>query len=277
MAEPARERSRREVVLELLRLRSRREGATHVVSAQGAWDARSSDRPGRFLVRRGPARCASRLLDHERRAAALLPDMTSVAIVGGGFGGIGAAVMLQREGYEDVTVFERGERVGGVWNFNTYPGIACDVPSHLYEFSFAPNPNWSRRYAPGRSPGLHGGRGTTPRGARPRRLRTEVKSASFDEATRRWKLETRAGPHEADVLVTACGQLSLPSIPPIPGLEDFAGPSFHTARWRDDVELTGKWVALVGTGCSSIQVGPSIQPDVAQLDVYQRSPGWTLP
>ena len=90
-------------------------------------------------------------------------------------------------------------------------------------------------------------------------------------------LETTAGPHEADVLVTACGQLSVPSIPPIPGLDDFAGPAFHTARWRHDVDLAGKRVALVGTGCSSIQAGPSIQPEVAQLDVYQRSPGWTIP
>ena len=204
--------------------------------------------------------------------------MTSVAIVGGGFGGIGAAVMLQREGYEDVTVFERGDRIGGVWNFNTYPGIACDVPSHLYEFSFAPNPNWSRRYAPGAEIQAYMEDVARRHGVLDRvRLRTEVLSASFDEARRRWTLETTAGPHEADVLVTACGQLSLPRIPPIPGLEDFAGPAFHTARWRHDVDLTGKRVALLGTGCSSIQVGPSIQPDVAQLDVYQRSPGWTLP
>ena len=204
--------------------------------------------------------------------------MTSVAIVGGGFGGIGAAVMLRREGYEDVTVFERGDRIGGVWNFNTYPGIACDVPSHLYEFSFAPNPGWSRRYAPGAEiqaymEDVARGHGVLDRV----RLRTEVTRATFDERRGRWLLETTAGPHEADVLVTACGQLSVPSIPAIPGLDDFAGPVFHTARWRDDVELAGKRVALVGTGCSSIQVGPAIQSEVAHLDVYQRSPGWTIP
>src|ERR671931_143899 len=158
----------------------------------------------------------------------------SIAVVGGGFGGIGAAVMLRRAGYQDVTVFERGERVGGVWHHNTYPGAACDVPSHLYEFSFAPNPRWSRRYAP----------------------QAEI---------------------QADVLLTACGQLSVPKVPPIPGLDDFEGPAFHTARWRHDVDLRGKRVAVVGTGCSAIQVVPTIQPIVQHVDVYQRSPGWTFP
>ena len=102
-------------------------------------------------------------------------------------------------------------------------------------------------------------------------------AARFDEERERWVLETSAGPHEADVLLTACGQLSVPTIPPIEGIDDFAGPSFHTARWRHDVDLKGKRVAIVGTGCSTIQVAPSIQPDVAQLDIYQRSPGWTIP
>jgi cation diffusion facilitator CzcD-associated flavoprotein CzcO len=202
----------------------------------------------------------------------------SVAIVGGGFGGIGAAVMLQREGYEDVTVFERGERIGGVWSFNTYPGIACDVPSHLYEFSFAPNPRWSRRYAPGAEIQAYIEDVASRHGVLDRvRLRTEVTRATFDEARGRWLLETSAGPHEADLIVAACGQLSVPSIPAIPGLDEFPGPVFHTARWRHDVDLAGKRVALMGTGCSSIQVGPRIQPEVAQLDVYQRSPGWTIP
>jgi cation diffusion facilitator CzcD-associated flavoprotein CzcO len=207
-----------------------------------------------------------------------MAERPSVAIVGGGFGGIGAAVMLQREGYDDVTVFERGDRVGGVWNFNTYPGIACDVPSHLYEFSFAPNPGWSRRYAPGAEIQAYMEGVARRHGVLDRvRLRTEVTGARFDEQRRRWLIETTAGPHEADVLVTACGQLSVPSIPAIPGLDDFAGPAFHTARWRHDVDLAGRRVALLGTGCSSIQVGPRIQPEVARLDVYQRSPGWTIP
>lgn len=201
----------------------------------------------------------------------------SVAVVGGGFGGVGAAVMLRREGYEDVTVFEKGERVGGVWQHNTYPGAACDIPSHLYEYSFAPN-RWSRRYAPQAEIQAYVEGVARRFGVREKvRTGTEVKSASWDEERGRWLLETSAGPHEADVLVTACGQLSVPSTPPIPGLEEFEGPAFHTAEWRHDVDLTGKRVAVVGTGCSAIQVVPAIQPEVAQLDVYQRSPGWTLP
>jgi cation diffusion facilitator CzcD-associated flavoprotein CzcO len=201
-----------------------------------------------------------------------------VAVVGGGFGGVGAAAMLKRAGYEDVTVFERGERVGGVWHHNTYPGAACDIPSHLYEFSFAPNPRWSRRYAPQAEIQAYLEEIASRYGVRDRiRTSTEVLSARWDEARDTWVLETTAGAHEANVLVTACGQLSVPTVPPIPGLDSFAGPAFHTARWRHDVDLTGKRVAVIGTGCSAIQVVPAIQPIVDQVDVYQRSPGWTFP
>jgi cation diffusion facilitator CzcD-associated flavoprotein CzcO len=201
----------------------------------------------------------------------------SIAVVGGGFGGVGAAVMLKRAGYEDVTVFEKGERVGGVWSHNTYPGAACDVPSHLYEFSFAPN-RWSRRYAPQAEIQAYV-EGVARRFDVLDRVRTgtEVKSARWDEERGRWLLETTAGAHEAEVLVPACGQLSVPKTPSIPGLESFDGPAFHTAEWRHDVDLAGRRVAVVGTGCSAIQVVPAIQPEVAQVDVYQRSPGWTLP
>ncbi len=206
-----------------------------------------------------------------------MSDRPSVAIVGGGFGGVGAAVMLKREGYENVTVFEKGERVGGVWQHNTYPGAACDIPSHLYEYSFAPN-SWSRRYAPQAEIQAYV-EGVARRFGVLEKVRTgtEVSSASWNEESGRWALETSAGCHEADVLLTACGQLSVPSTPPISGLGDFEGPAFHTAEWRHDVDLVGKRVAVVGSGCSAIQVVPAIQPEVAQLDVYQRSPGWTLP
>lgn len=205
------------------------------------------------------------------------PRSRSIAVVGGGFGGVGAAVMLKRAGYEDLTVFEKGERVGGVWNANTYPGAACDVPSHLYELAFAPN-RWSRRYAPQAEIQAYV-EGVARRFGVLDRVRTgtEVKSARWDEDRGHWVLETSAGPHEAEVLLTACGQLSVPKKPAIPGLESFEGPAFHTAEWRHDVDLAGKRVAVVGTGCSAIQVVPAIQPEVGQLDVYQRSPGWTLP
>ena len=202
----------------------------------------------------------------------------SIAVVGGGFGGVGAAVMLRRAGYHDVTVFERGERIGGVWHHNTYPGAACDVPSHLYEFSFAPNPRWSRRYAPQAEIQAYLEDLARRHGVLEQvKTSTEVQRARWDEGRDVWVLDTTAGPHEADVLVTACGQLSVASVPPIPGLDSFEGPAFHTARWRHDVDLAGKRVAVVGTGCSAIQVVPAIQPIVEQVDVYQRSPGWTIP
>jgi cation diffusion facilitator CzcD-associated flavoprotein CzcO len=202
----------------------------------------------------------------------------SIAIVGAGFGGVGAAVMLRRAGYHDVVVFERGERVGGVWHHNTYPGAACDIPSHLYEFSFEPNPRWSRRYAPQAEIQAYLENVARTYGVLDRiHTNTEVTRARWDGDHCKWTLDTSAGTHEADILVTACGQLSVPSVPPIPGLDSFDGPAFHTARWRHDVDLTGKRVAVLGTGCSAIQVVPAIQPMVAHVDVYQRSPGWTFP
>src|SRR3954462_13507544 len=145
---------------------------------------------------------------------AVSSDRPSIAVVGGGFAGVGAVVTLWRAGYENVTVFERGERGGGVWHHNTYPGVDCDVPSQLYEFSFEPNPRWSRRYAPQAEIQAYLEDIVQRYGLRDRiRTGTEVKSASWDEQRSRWILNTSAGPHEAEVLVTACGQLSVPSVP----------------------------------------------------------------
>jgi cation diffusion facilitator CzcD-associated flavoprotein CzcO len=202
----------------------------------------------------------------------------SIAVVGAGFGGVGAAAMLARAGYRDVTVFEREQRVGGVWHANTYPGAACDVPSHLYEFSFAPNPRWSRRFSPQAEIQAYVEDVARRFGVLERvRTGTAVERAEWTASRRRWLLQTSAGEHEADVLITACGQLNVPKVPAIPGLDGFAGPAFHTAQWRHDVDLSGRRVAVIGTGCSAIQVVPAIQPIVAALDVYQRSPGWTFP
>ena len=195
----------------------------------------------------------------------------SVAVVGGGFAGVGAAAMLRRAGYDDVTVLERDERVGGVWHRNTYPGAACDIASHLYEFSFEPNPRWSRRYAPQAEIQAYL-EDIVRRHALRVRTSSEVTDARWDGE--RWQLSTGDA---ADVLITACGQLSTPTVPPLPGLEDFEGPAFHTARWQHDVELAGRRVAVVGSGCSAIQVVPALQPEVEHLTVYQRSPGWTIP
>ena len=206
-----------------------------------------------------------------------IPERRSVAVIGGGFAGVGAAVMLGRAGYHDVTVFERGERVGGVWNHNTYPGAACDVPSHLYEFSFEPNPRWSRRFAPQAEIQAYVEDVARRHGVLQKvRTSTEVTQARWDEERSVWLLQTSAGVHEADVLLTACGQLSVAKMPSIPGLDSFEGPAFHTSQWRHDVDLAGKRVAVVGTGCSAIQAVPAIQPMVERLDIYQRSPGWTM-
>src|SRR4051794_17289167 len=156
--------------------------------------------------------------------------------------------MLKKAGYEDVTVFERGDGIGGVWHHNTYPGAACDVPSHLYEFSFEPNPRWSRRYAPQAEIKAYLEDVARRHGVLDRiRTGTEVTGAQWDAERSKWIIETSAGPHEADVLLTACGQLSLPTVPDLPGLDSFEGPSFHTANWRHDVNLAGKRVAVVGT------------------------------
>ncbi|MBE1551225.1 cation diffusion facilitator CzcD-associated flavoprotein CzcO [Mycobacterium sp. OAS707] len=201
----------------------------------------------------------------------------SVAVVGGGIGGIAAATMLKRDGYENVTVFEKNPGLGGVWHANTYPGAACDVPSHFYEFSFAMNPDWSRRYAPQPEIKAYLERVVREQGVEPMfRFNSEVRSAIWDDRGH-WVLDTATGEHVADVLITACGQLSTPKYPDIEGLDEFEGPAFHTATWRHDVDLTGKRVAVIGTGCSAAQVVPAIQPQVATADVYQRSPGWTMP
>jgi len=201
-----------------------------------------------------------------------------VAVVGAGFGGIGTAAHLRRAGVRDITVLERGERVGGVWNHNTYPGAACDVPSHLYSFSFARNPAWGRRFA--EQPEIQRYVEDTARreGVLDSvRLNTEVHSAAWDGDAAVWRIETDGGTVEAEVMVAACGQLSRPAIPELNGLEDFAGPAFHSADWRHDVDLSGKRVGVIGTGASAIQFVPAIQPHVASLTVIQRSPPWILP
>ena len=188
-------------------------------------------------------------------------------------------IRLAQEGLRQFTIFERGESVGGVWRANTYPGAACDVPSHLYSFSFAPGHKWSRRYAP-QAEILEYLEDVVERYEIGPHLRlgTEVTDAVFDEEAGRWTLTTASGEtHEFDFLVTACGQLTNPAIPNLPGIEDFEGPAFHSAEWAHDLDLTGKRVAVIGTGASAIQFVPEIAPVVAGLTVYQRSAPWVLP
>ncbi|MCW2681678.1 MAG: 4-hydroxyacetophenone monooxygenase [Frankiales bacterium] len=197
--------------------------------------------------------------------------MTRIAIVGTGFGGIGAAVRLLQDGERDLVLFERSDDVGGVWRDNTYPGSACDVASHLYSFSFAPTGRWSRRFAPQSEIHDYLRRVARDFGVLPHvRFRTEVLSATWDGA--HWQLALSDGStHEADVVVAACGQLSRPKRPEIPGLDDVAGTTFHSAEWDHGHDLRGRRVAVLGTGASAIQFVPEIAPKVAHLTVFQRS------
>jgi cation diffusion facilitator CzcD-associated flavoprotein CzcO len=206
------------------------------------------------------------------------PRHVRVGILGAGFGGLGTAIRLVQRGEHDFLIFERAADVGGTWWANTYPGCQCDIPSHLYSFSFAPNPNWTRTYP--KQPELRDYlRATAEKFGLYDRIRfdTEVTDARWDEDASVWRIETSAGSYTADVMVAAPGPLSEPSIPDLPGIEDFEGTIFHTARWNHDHDLRGKRVAVVGTGASAIQAVPEIAQQAAQLDVIQRTPPWVVP
>lgn len=201
-----------------------------------------------------------------------------VAVIGSGFGGLGAAVRLRREGITDFVVLERADAVGGTWRDNSYPGCACDVPSHLYSFSFAPNPGWPRAFSGQEHIRAYLERVTDTFGLRPHlRFGAEVQKARWDSSARRWHLTTARSELTADVVVSATGPLSDPKIPDIPGIETFTGRVFHTSRWDHDFDLRGKRVVMVGTGASAIQIVPSIQPEVGRLTILQRTPPWVLP
>ena len=202
-----------------------------------------------------------------------------IAIVGSGFAGLGMGYRLKQEGIDDFVILERGDDVGGTWWWNTYPGCQCDIPSHLYSFSFAPNPEWSRTYPLqheiqsylhdcaekfGLLPHIQFGR--------------EVKQRAVGRGARalgdRDELPARS-PRASSI--GGQGGLSEPRLPDIPGRDSFAGPSFHSAQWDHSVDLTGKKVAVLGTGASAIQIVPTIQPQVEQLHVFQRTPPWVVP
>ena len=201
-----------------------------------------------------------------------------VAILGCGFSGLATAIRLKQEGVEDFVVLDRAEDVGGTWHWNTYPGCACDVPSHLYSLSFAPNPEWSRTYSLQPEIRSYLRRTADEFGIRPYiRFNCDVSGAHWDEDQGRWVVETSQGEVSARVLVAGLGPLFEPRTPDIPGLDSFAGPAFHSARWDHDVDLKGKRVATIGTGASAIQFVPEIQPEVEELHVFQRSAPWIVP
>jgi cation diffusion facilitator CzcD-associated flavoprotein CzcO len=208
-----------------------------------------------------------------------VPSAPRIVIVGAGFGGIAAAIELRRHGFADITILEAAPALGGTWYYNTYPGSACDVPSHLYSFSFEQRRDWSRLCSPqseilGYLAGVADEHGITPL----IRFSARVKECRFDETVSCWRVKTEDGSsYAADAVLVAVGQLSRPSVPSIPGRERFTGHSFHSARWDHDYELRGQRIAVVGTGASAVQFVPQIAGGVAQLSVFQRTANWIMP
>lgn len=201
-----------------------------------------------------------------------------VGIIGTGFSGVAAAVELQRRGIRSVTLLEKAAEVGGVWRDNTYPGAACDVPSHLYSFSWAPNPAWSLKFAPQDEIRAYLQRVARERGLLPHcRFGVEVARATWDPDHATWTVTATDGRVWVfDVLITGTGQLSRPAIPDLPGVADFAGPSFHSAEWDHDVDLTGRRVVVIGTGASAIQFVPHVAEVAEHVTVVQRSAPWVV-
>ncbi|MFI7341847.1 flavin-containing monooxygenase [Streptomyces sp. NPDC050085] len=204
-----------------------------------------------------------------------------VAVIGSGFGGLGAAVRLRREGITDFVVLERAGAVGGTWRDNSYPGCACDVPSHLYSFSFAPNPDWPRTFSGQERIQEYLEHVADTFRLRPHiRLNSEVTQLRWDSEQLRWEIDVAGaagGAFTADVVVSATGPLSDPKMPDIDGLDSFPGKVFHSAQWDHEYDLRGKRVAMIGTGASAIQIVPAIQKEVAQLTLFQRTPPWVMP
>ncbi len=208
----------------------------------------------------------------------MTPEHHHIIVVGNGFSGLGAAIHLKRRGIEDFVILDRGSEVGGTWRDNSYPGCACDVPSRVYSFSFAQNPDWSRRYSPQGEIWAYMRKVAHDHDV-PRHCRfdTEVHEARWNEDTQRWELETNSGSYTADIVIAGMGGLSQPKLPDIPGIETFEGTTFHSAQWNHDHDLSGERVAVIGTGASAIQFVPQIQPKVGQVQLYQRTPPWIVP
>ncbi|HEX2809984.1 MAG TPA: NAD(P)/FAD-dependent oxidoreductase, partial [Kineosporiaceae bacterium] len=200
-----------------------------------------------------------------------------VVVIGAGFGGIGATVTLGRAGHE-VVVLERAGEIGGTWRDNTYPGCTCDVPSHLYSFSFAPNPGWFREYS-SQPEILRYLQDVVRRFGVADRIRcgVELTAARWDGATQHWQLSTTEGDLSADALVSATGPLSEPKIPAVPGLAAFEGEVWHSARWPDGIDLAGRRVAVIGSGASAIQIVPRLAGVAGELTVLQRTAPWVMP
>lgn len=205
-------------------------------------------------------------------------QQVKVAVIGAGFAGVAMAIRLKQEGIEDFVILERADDVGGVWHYNTYPGCRCDVPSHLYSLSFAPNPEWSHTYSPQPEIRQYLEDCADRFGIRAH-LRTGVtmESAGWNEESGCWEVETDGGTVSAQILVNGMGPLTEPELPDVPGIDSFQGKTMHSARWDHDYDLTGKRVASVGTGASAIQYVPEIADQVDELFVFQRTAPWIMP
>src|SRR5579885_1179943 len=192
------------------------------------------------------------------------------AIVGGGMAGILAAIKLEEAGFTDLVVYEKADRLGGTWRENRYPGVACDVPSHLYSYSFAPNPEWTSVFSPGAEILTYLEDVARRFGVEKYvQYGTEIGSMAFSDG--RWHLTTTAGQRDtADVVIAATGVLHHPNVPDIAGLDSFAGPAFHTARWDESVDLAGRRLGIIGTGSSAVQVVGAVVDTVAELRLFQR-------
>jgi len=209
-----------------------------------------------------------------------MPETTDdrrVIVIGAGMAGILAAITLQEAGFDDVIIYEKADRLGGTWRENTYPGLACDVPSHFYSYSFALNPEWSHRFSPGPEILAYFEDVARRYGVDGRiHYRKEVRRCAFEKG--RWRIETTDGStDEADFVIAATGVLHHPAYPDIEGLDTFGGAWFHSARWDHDVTLAGKRVGVVGTGSSAIQIVSALVDQVGELRLFQRTPQWIAP
>ncbi len=200
-------------------------------------------------------------------------------IIGTGFGGMGAAIQLRRDGFDDLVMLEREDDLGGTWHVNRYPGLAVDIPSSTYSYSFEPNPAWSRLYAPGAELKAYANRVAERYDLRRHmHFGTVVTQAHWSEDSQHWTVTTAGGQeHRARLIVTATGFLSQPKMPDIEGIETFAGTVVHTTRWDDSIDLDGKRAAVIGTGATAVQLIPEIAPRLAELTVFQRTAIWVTP
>jgi cation diffusion facilitator CzcD-associated flavoprotein CzcO len=236
-----------------------------------------------IVARKGASKIQSETHSLLVPASALSDDKAPVRhmhiiVLGTGFSGLGMAIRLKQRGYNDFVVLERAAEIGGTWRDNTYPGCACDIPSHLYSFSFAPNPDWSHVYPLQPEIRAYLEDCAERFGILPHICwQTELLEAAWSKDEQRWSVTTNQGRLTADFLISGNGPLSEPSLPAIPGIQHFEGTVFHSAQWKHDYDLAGKRVAVIGTGASSIQFVPQIQPLVSHLTLFQRTPAWIIP